>query len=276
MPPSASAATLDLFSGAIDGRRPASFWRFAGSPPPGSGRTPVLAVAGLGLDGRVFSTLAPLAAGRDLVLVNLPNELPSSSTMEDMAAVAMEALDAAGHAGRPAVILGSSFGGMVALAAALARPERTAALVRIGTAPSWALVSTGLRIAARLHGLIPRRAYPRVFSTLMLPPSRYGNPKIREGLRVQMFHRTKGFMGACLESIRGFDATPRLGGIRAPTLILHGDDDPVLPPPAGAAMAAGIPGAVHVRIPSCGHLPHVSLPDFTAECVGKFLAERGL
>jgi len=256
--------------------RPASFWRFEGAPASGNGKTPVLALAGLGLDGRVFSRLASLARGRDLVLANLPNDFPPSARMEDMGRAAWEILDAAGHAGRPAVLMGSSFGGMAALAAAAERPDRTAGLVLIGTAPSWSFVSARLRAASAVHGLVPRRAYPRVFAAVMLPPLKRIDPAVKAGLRLQMLHRTKGFVGACLHAMRGFDALPGLPSLRVPALVVHGDDDGVLPPRAGAALAAGLPRAALVAMAGAGHLPHVSRAAETAAAVEAFLSREGL
>jgi pimeloyl-ACP methyl ester carboxylesterase len=276
MAPSVEPGRLTLVSAPRGRGRPASFWRFEGSPPPGSGKTPVLALGGLGLDGRVFSRLAALARDRDFVLANLPNDVPARSRMEDMAREAWEAFDAAGHAGRAAILMGSSFGGMAALAAAAERPERTAALVLLGAAPGWSFVSLRLRAAAGLHGLVPRRAYPGVFAALMLPPFKGIDPAIKAELRVQMLHRTKEFVGACLHAMRGFDALPRLPSLRVPALVVHGTDDGVLPPRAGAALAAGLPRAALVTMRDAGHLPHVSRAAETAAAVEAFLAKEGL
>lgn len=265
-----------LVAAPLPGRRPASFWRFEGSPAPGAGRTPVACLAGIGLDGRVFRRLAPLAAERDLLLVNLPNDLPPAPRMEDLAEEAFAALDAAGHGGRKAILLGSSFGGMAALAGALARPDRTAGLAILGGAAAWAEVPLHLRLLSRLHPLVPRRSYPGFFTAVMLPPLRWIDPDLRAELRTQMLHRTKGFVGSCIAAMRGFDARPRLGGIRAPTLFLHGDRDPVLPRRAAAAAAASIPGARFETVRDCGHLPTVTHGGPTAAALARFLGEAGL
>lgn len=47
----------------------------------------------------------------------------------------------------------------------------------------------------------------------------------------------------------------RLGAIEAPTLVLHGVDDPMFPYPHGQALAAEIPGARLVAMPGTGHEP---------------------
>jgi len=259
------------------GARPASYWRPTAAPAAPSGRPPLLAIAGLGLDGRVFSRVADLGRDRDLVLVNLANESPSPRpSMADYGREAMAALDAAGHADRPAVILGSSFGGMVALAAALDHPERTAALVLLGTGAAWHRVPGRLRLAARFHRFLPRRSYARLFAAFMLPPFRYPDAEVRLDLRRQMLHRTKNHIGDVLGAMRTFDEEARVGSVAAPTLVLHGAGDGVIPPPAGRFLAEHIPGAVLRILPDCGHLPQVARPAETVEAVRAFLGERGL
>jgi pimeloyl-ACP methyl ester carboxylesterase len=272
-PVAAGAAPRLVSAPRPGGGRPASFWRFEDAPPPGSGAAPLLALPGLGLDGRAFARWAPLAASRDLVLANLPNEVPPGADMAHFAREALAALDAAGHAGRPAVLAGSSFGGMVALAAALAAPDRVAALVLLGTAPGWPHLRARLRVLSGLHALVPRRAYPSVFAELMLPRFRWIEPTLREEMRVQMLHRTKEFLGASVAAIRGFDATPRLREIRAPALVLHGERDPVFPPRAAEALAAGLPRATLCTVDGCGHLPHLTHPAESLRAIEAFLAE---
>jgi pimeloyl-ACP methyl ester carboxylesterase len=48
-------------------------------------------------------------------------------------------------------------------------------------------------------------------------------------------------------------ADPDPAGITAPTLVLHGTEDPMFPLPHGEAMAAAIPGARLVPLPGVGH-----------------------
>ncbi|WP_234370941.1 alpha/beta hydrolase [Streptomyces sp. XY431] len=45
----------------------------------------------------------------------------------------------------------------------------------------------------------------------------------------------------------------RLGTITAPTLVLHGEEDPLFPPEHGRALAAEIPGARFLALPGTGH-----------------------
>ena len=50
------------------------------------------------------------------------------------------------------------------------------------------------------------------------------------------------------------DLSSALGQLHLPTLIIHGDDDPLLPPEHGAALARLIPNASLLRVPGMGHM----------------------
>jgi pimeloyl-ACP methyl ester carboxylesterase len=65
---------------------------------------------------------------------------------------------------------------------------------------------------------------------------------------------------------------PRIvSAVRAPTLVLTGDDDRIVPPADSANAAALIPGASLETIRDCGHLPHEEQPDAFLEVIGAFL-----
>lgn len=62
------------------------------------------------------------------------------------------------------------------------------------------------------------------------------------------------------------DRTKRLGAVRTPTLVLHGEADPLVKLPGGEATAAAIPGARLVTIPGWGHdLPLKLVPRLADE-----------
>ena len=63
----------------------------------------------------------------------------------------------------------------------------------------------------------------------------------------------------------------RLGEIHAPTLVIHGDSDPLVPYPNGQALAAEIPGAKFLTLPSVGHLPHIEATEEFNRAVCEFL-----
>jgi pimeloyl-ACP methyl ester carboxylesterase len=54
--------------------------------------------------------------------------------------------------------------------------------------------------------------------------------------------------------MRAADAAPRLGELAGvPTLVVNGAHDPIAPPRAGRALAAGIPGSRYVEQPDASH-----------------------
>lgn len=55
------------------------------------------------------------------------------------------------------------------------------------------------------------------------------------------------------------DRTPRLRGVTVPTLVLHGEADPLVPVECGVATAKAIPGAKLERIPGMGHALPIAL-----------------
>jgi pimeloyl-ACP methyl ester carboxylesterase len=65
------------------------------------------------------------------------------------------------------------------------------------------------------------------------------------------------------------DRTSRLANVRTPTLVLHGEADPLVKLPGGEATAMAIPGARLVTIPSWGHdLPLKLVPRLASEIAG--------
>lgn len=231
-------------------------------------RTPVFLLPAFGLDGCSFAPLAPVLAGRRAFAWNVPNDLPRDADLDLLVARAFEAASSAG-VGDGAVWIGSSFGGMLALAAAQARPTALGGLVLLGVAPRWSALALRTRLAARLHPWIRRRGYHHTLARIMFP----GDDPRCDPLRAQMRRRTKAYVGAVLHALRaggGFDLTPRLGDVRAPTLVVHGDRDGVAPLVRARAFD-GIPGVRLEVLPGHGHLPYWFDPPSVAGPLRSFL-----
>jgi pimeloyl-ACP methyl ester carboxylesterase len=64
-----------------------------------------------------------------------------------------------------------------------------------------------------------------------------------------------------LEACRAHDVSDRVERITAPTLVLHGDVDPLVPLANGVALAERIPGARLKVYPETGHIPEVERAD---------------
>jgi pimeloyl-ACP methyl ester carboxylesterase len=66
----------------------------------------------------------------------------------------------------------------------------------------------------------------------------------------------------------------RLGRIRAPTVILQGQDDPLIPAGNARILARRIPGARLEIVPHCSHVMPADAPERTEELVMGFLREQ--
>ena len=62
-----------------------------------------------------------------------------------------------------------------------------------------------------------------------------------------------------------------LGGVRAPALVVWGDDDRIVPISAGQAYARALPEATFTTIPACGHFAEMEKPDAMAKLAIDFI-----
>jgi proline iminopeptidase len=73
------------------------------------------------------------------------------------------------------------------------------------------------------------------------------------------------------ESLGNFDLTGQLEGVRIPTIIVHGRDDPI--PTASTLEAARALGTKPVLLDECGHVPYVEQPGQLFAALDTFLDE---
>lgn len=71
------------------------------------------------------------------------------------------------------------------------------------------------------------------------------------------------------------DTLDRLGGITAPTLVLHGDEDLITLPPYNRRVADRIPNATLVEVRKAGHLAYLEQPAAINEAIESFLTSVG-
>ncbi len=179
-------------------------------------------------------------------------------------------------------VAGNSMGGGVAWKLAVRHPQRVSALI--------------LADAAGFPNEKPPGETPLAFKILRYRLGRAllrnidNRPLIDEGLKTDVydksiitpalvdrwadFQRAPGHRAILMSvNIGGLNqATPTvLGAINVPTLVLHGDEDPLIEPASGAKFAAAIPGAKLVTYPHVGHLPQIEIPQRSAADVGEFL-----
>ncbi|MBO3749366.1 alpha/beta fold hydrolase [Streptosporangiaceae bacterium NEAU-GS5] len=182
-------------------------------------------------------------------------------------------LDALGH--DQVDVLGVSFGGVLAQQLAHQAPSRVRRLVLAATGIGLGGVPGSPRVLWKLA--TPRRyAQPdyfrRVAGTIYGGAARHDPDATLHG-SIARFTRPPSMGGylAQLYAITGWTSLPWLGRVRMPTLVISGDDDPIVPPINGRILARLLPDArLHV-VRGGGHLFLLEHPAEIAALVTSFL-----
>jgi pimeloyl-ACP methyl ester carboxylesterase len=77
-----------------------------------------------------------------------------------------------------------------------------------------------------------------------------------------------------LAAILDFDVRDRVGNINAPALLMHGDEDPVVPPQGSLYLAEHVAGAELIMFPGAHHAFNIEFADRCNEAVIDFLSVR--
>jgi pimeloyl-ACP methyl ester carboxylesterase len=183
---------------------------------------------------------------------------PLPYLVAQMADDAIAVLDAAGV--EDAHVYGISLGGMVAQELALRYPQRVQALVLGATTaggPEAILAESGpLTFFVRVGAMAPEEAeWAAVPYNYSLRTRRLHGERIAEDIAKRVEHQTDtlAYMHQ-VAAAAAHNTVGRLGAIRIPTLVVHGEEDVVMPPRNGHLLAKGIPGAQLQLWPNAGHL----------------------
>jgi 3-oxoadipate enol-lactonase len=170
-------------------------------------------------------------------------------------------------------LVGLSFGGMIAQATTLLRPELVRSLVLIGTASTFPeAVREGMGARARLVRSGGMAAV--VESTLQRWFTRQTaqrRPDIIDRITKTLLSDDPVTHAAIWDMISTLNLDDRLSGIDCPTLVLVGEQDPSTPPSVAAGLAGKIPDAKLIVIPDASHIVTVEAPDALNEALLKFL-----
>jgi len=197
--------------------------------------------------------------------------------LNDMAADALGVLDALGV--RRCHVVGASMGGMIAQILAATHPDRLKSLTLMMTT-SGARRLPGPTLKAR-RALLSGPRNPRdiesvidhgvgILGVIGSPgyPSDPAQLRARLGHGVRRSYHPRGMGRQLLAVAADGDRTPLLSKIRAPTLIIHGREDPLVPVACGVDLARHIHGAQLELIAGMGHdLPEALLPRLTASII---------
>jgi 3-oxoadipate enol-lactonase len=163
----------------------------------------------------------------------------------------------------PAHVVGVSLGGLIAMAAALARPTDLAGIAvcdsRADMPPEFARGIDDRNVLVREKGT--QAIADMMVGRWFTPATLAAKPAYLETIR-QMIRGTsvEGFTG-CAAAIKLSGLRARVAQIRVPALFVVGDQDAALPVELMRAMQAEVPNARFAEIEGAGHLANVEQPE---------------
>ena len=199
----------------------------------------------------------------------------SPYALADMAADAIGLLDALGIA--KAHIVGASMGGMIAQHVAATYPDRTLSLTSVMSTTGNRRLPAARREAMGVLAQRPKTSDPETLIAFSVRAARvvgsaaYPADAARLQTRVRAdFARSyypQGFVRQLAAIMADGDRRTLLARVRAPTLVIHGDADPLVPVEGGHDTAAHIAGAQLLVVPGMGHDLPLQLVDTLADAV---------
>ena len=168
----------------------------------------------------------------------------------------------------PTVLVGWSLGGMLAMEIANSWPERCAAIALISSTPSFRqrdgwehgchqkVFSEFEQAVAVQSPKIMNRFFALMLHGDELSRSAY-NALAREAINRQSPTTAAG-ISAGLELLSSIDLRAQLHELSMPTLIMHGEQDAIVPFAASRALAKALPNAQLQGFGACGHAPFLT------------------
>lgn len=229
--------------------------------------TNLVMIPAFGCDERLYGGIAPL----------LPSNVLSSTVIADGADFAACVAQVLAQAPEHFVVLGTSFGGRVALETTLAAPGRVQGLIVIGSSPGpVADPRAGLRRSERLRAGEAQQVADEMGDMIAHMEGPNG-PAARRAFIDMCATLGPDAMTRQSDALaRRADLWPRLGEIGCPALMLWGVHDRFSPAADGLKMSAAIARGRYVELAGCGHFPTLEYPDETAAAIDHWMEDVGL
>ena len=229
--------------------------------------TDLIMIPALGCDGRLYDPLLPL----------LPPGVTATSILTDrdsFEACVELVLDLAPER---FVVLGTSFGGRVAIETALAASDRVLGLVVNGAGPGPVVDPVaGRRRSERLRDGEFENVVREMAAIISHLPGPNGE---QTRMSFKAMARTVGASLMARQSdalAKRTDLWPRLDEITCPALMLWGEHDQFSPAADGLRFSAAVSNGRFVQIPDCGHFPTLEYPAETAAAIGHWMKDCAL
>ena len=241
---------------------------------------PLLLINGIGAPLEMWQPLVGELTGRELITFDMPGcglspALRRPARMSELAGIVDEL---ARVIGRPRLdVLGYSHGGLVAQELAYRRPDRVDRLVLAATSPGAGAIPPNPLVTWLM--LTPARYYNRRAAEAIVPAIAGGRTRrdravMRANLDLRLTHPPSlvGY-GQQLYATAAWSSHRWLRRIPHRTLVLHGDDDPLVPLVNARYLARAIPGATLHVVEEAGHLLLLDEAPLVAGLISSFLAD---
>lgn len=251
----------------------------------GHGYPVVVVHGGLGLDHSYLrSGLDPLGAHLRLEYIDLRGNGRSprpESSGEWQALTAERWAEDIEHVRRAIgadriIVLGHSFGGIVAQEYALRHHDRVAGLILCTTYPSFEHAEVATQLVASRGTPAQLEALTRLTTAPFDDDAEFA--RVARAVLPLYFHRPDpeliarefgevrysgpAFARSFLDLLPAFNSVQRLPSLRCPTLVVSGGDDWIAPAVhTGEVLRSLIPGAEHVVLEESGHMPFLEEPE---------------
>ena len=201
--------------------------------------------------------------------------LPDVYRLRDHVEDARAVIEGIGN--RPVVFVGMSRAAALGVVLATSYPHLVEKLVLIGTPPAAVAIPNcpGIdqefwqQIVAMIRADDYQRAMPLFWAREFSEPGR--QDLVDTFVKISLGMPREVFRVFFTVADPGRDIRHLLPTVRVPTLVLHGEDDRIVPVEAGRWVAQQIPGAEFHAFKGCGHLPVFTAPDEVVKVIRTFL-----
>jgi 3-oxoadipate enol-lactonase len=236
---------------------------------------PVALISGLSQPGARWRRVAALLAAKGFTAITFDNRecrgtgpCPDGFTLTDCALDVIETLDSLGI--DAFALAGISMGGMIAQEVLAEAPERVTAAALLATSPGASLTVPPDDLAVVLAPT-PQEMWTRLTG----PGFAAAHPDViaeEAQLTIDAATPLEGVMRQ-MQAIVAFDPLDRLESLNVPTVVIHGDYDPLIPYENGVRLAKKL-GTELITFEGAGHALEFERPAEVADILAAHFARR--
>lgn len=180
-----------------------------------------------------------------------------------------------------AILVGSSFGGVIATEAALKIPEKVEALVLVDAAiyvtesvPKWVIELPQIEHLGPLFVDVLATG-DGFYESTYFDKTKLSNERMKQNKSMTEINNWNLAYWEYLQawSVTPSDASTKLSNLSIKTLVISGENDEIVPLSQSKKIAKNIEYSTFEIIESCGHLPHEEMPDEFIRVFEKWLTQ---